>query len=153
MRLYRISTFSFAHTPGEAFSGAGGLYGLGRWHTTGRRIVYCASQLSLAALESLVHIKRSNKLQPFTHYELEVPDGLVVNSVDLPADWKTNVVATQAFGDQWLAARTSALLRVPSVIVDAEFNVLLNPEHPDFTLAWVVRGPVPFNFDARLTQP
>ena len=79
-----------------------------------------------------------------------MPDGLVVNSVDLPADWKTNVVATQAFGDQWLAARTSALLRVPSVIVDAEFNVLLNPRHPEFSLEWVKAGPEAMEMDLRL---
>jgi RES domain-containing protein len=39
-------------------------------------------------------------------------------------------VSVQA-GDQWLAGLESALLLVPSVIVPEEFNVLVNPRHPD----------------------
>jgi RES domain-containing protein len=34
-------------------------------------------------------------------------------------------------GDAWLSRKSSALLKVPSVIVPEENNVLINPAHPD----------------------
>ena len=34
-------------------------------------------------------------------------------------------------GPAWLAAKTSALLVVPSVVVPPEDNILINPLHPD----------------------
>jgi RES domain-containing protein len=37
---------------------------------------------------------------------------------------------TQTLGDAWLAARTSALLRVPSIPSPESWNYLLNPLHP-----------------------
>lgn len=37
---------------------------------------------------------------------------------------------TIGIGDAWLAAVSSPLLMVPSVIVPEEFNVLINPAHP-----------------------
>ena len=39
---------------------------------------------------------------------------------------------SQGIGDRWLDEASSALLRVPSVIVPAESNFLLNPRHPEF---------------------
>jgi RES domain-containing protein len=35
------------------------------------------------------------------------------------------------YGTTWLAGETSALLVVPSVVVPAEDNILINPLHPD----------------------
>jgi RES domain-containing protein len=37
-----------------------------------------------------------------------------------------------AIGDRWLRSMTSAVLRVPSAVVPAERNFLLNPEHSAF---------------------
>lgn len=34
-------------------------------------------------------------------------------------------------GDHWVIANTSALCRVQSVVVPKEYNVLINPKHPD----------------------
>jgi RES domain-containing protein len=39
---------------------------------------------------------------------------------------------------------------VPSVITPGEWNYLLNPAHPGFSLDWVVSGPTAYTFDARL---
>ena len=38
------------------------------------------------------------------------------------------------------------------VLVPGEFNYLLNPGNPQFTLDWVVAGPLAFPFDGRLTK-
>lgn len=45
----------------------------------------------------------------------------------------------------------SAALRVPSAIVPLEFNLVLNPAHPDFDFDQVQDGePEPYSLDPRL---
>ncbi|MDD2765916.1 MAG: RES family NAD+ phosphorylase [Opitutaceae bacterium] len=150
MRLHRITAEVYGKTASQAFSGQGGLFGMGRWHSGGRPIVYSSQHESLAALETLVHLQRSECIQPFVRWEIEVPDHLIAGCGTLPDDWKTNPAATRACGDAWLAGRKSPAMRVPSVNVETEFNFLLNPIHPDFKLGWVVAGPIAFAFDLRL---
>ena len=153
MRLHRILLAQNSSTAADAFSGRGGLYGKGRWHTMGRPIVYAAENTSLAMAESLVHVQRSNNIEPFNRWEIEIPDALITAAPALPAGWRTNSALTQAYGDGWLTSQASVGLLVPSAIVDNEKNCLINPAHPQFRLAWVVSGPHPFSFDSRLTRP
>jgi RES domain-containing protein len=153
MRLQRISLAIFSSTAVEAFSGQGGLYGKARWNTKGRLIVYAAEHTSLAMAEALVHIQRSNNIEPYNRYEIEVPDALINKAPPPPVGWEKSYALTQPIGDAWLAGRSSVGLLVPSAIVANEFNCLLNPAHPAFNLGWVVSGPHPFLFDSRLTRP
>ena len=153
MRLHRISLAEYASTAAHAFSGQGGLYGKGRWHSLGHLIVYTAENTSLAMAESLVHIQRSNNIEPFFRWEIEVPDALISPPPALPEDWKTSYTLTQGIGDAWLESLSSVGLLVPSALVHNEKNCLINPAHPQFDLAWVVSGPHPFEFDSRLTRP
>lgn len=57
--------------------------------------------------------------------------------------------AVQELGDAWARAHASAVLRVPSIVVEGEHNYVLNPNHPDFPKI-EVHGPQPFDFDPRL---
>jgi RES domain-containing protein len=147
MRLWRISSHA-------TLSGDGGLYASGRWHSKGRRVVYLADHPASALLETLVHLEIDVEDFP-THYQLlaiDAPDDIAVSAVDeasLPADWRAQALMTRARGDDWLSAGASALLRVPSAIVPAASNVLLNPAHADasgLSIAAVARTP----FDPRL---
>lgn len=153
MRLHRISLAQHAATPADAFSGRGGLHGKGRWHTLGRLIVYASENASLAMAESLVHIQRSNNVEPYSRWEIDVPDTLIAPAPSLPAGWRTDFALTQAYGDAWLKSQSSVAHLVPSAIIENERNCLINPVHPQFKLAWVVSGPHPFSFDSRLTKP
>lgn len=153
MRLHRISLACYSQTAMQAFCGDGGLYGLGRWHTRGHRIVYTAQNTSLAMAECLVHLQRSTSVAPFNLWHIDVPDSLVSPPPALPAGWKKDPAHTQALGDKWLASKSSVALLVPSAVVPGEFNCLLNPEHRDFNLGWVAPGPTSFCFDTRLTRP
>src|ERR1035437_6844794 len=78
-----------------------------------------------------------------------------VSENDLPAGWRTALsaqqTATRAIGDHWVRTGQSAVLSVPSVIVE-ERNFVLNPAHPDFgRIAFLV--PAPFEFDSQFFQP
>jgi RES domain-containing protein len=153
MRLHRISLAACSATAAAAFSGRGGLFGKGRWHTQGRLVVYASAHASLAMAESLVHLQRSNSIEPFYRWEIEVPDPLITRTALPPAGWENQYALTQPIGDAWLAGGASVGLLVPSAVVPNELNCLLNPSHPAFDLAWVVSGPHSFAFDRRLTRP
>lgn len=102
--------------------------------------------------EILVHLQRSNDVAPYVRWVIDVPDQLVGSAPRLPKNWKRAMSVTRAIGDKWLNTQASVANAVPSALVDGEYNVLLSPAHPDFTLGWVVEGPVRFRFDPRLTR-
>lgn len=70
---------------------------------------------------------------------------------ELPADWRESPAPRelQMVGDEWIRSERSAVLSVPSVIVNHERNYLLNPLHSDFKRI-ELSPPKPFHFDLRL---
>jgi len=100
-------------------------------------VVYTSENRAAAALEILVHVKRAQLLRDdYIIFELEIPDALVatLDARALPEGWDASIETTAStdIGDAWFDARASVALRVPSVAIRGETNVLLNPEHPDF---------------------
>lgn len=137
MILWRIGD----HT---TLDGGGGLSLSGRWHFAGQRIVYCAPNPATALLEVLVHAEIDIDDVPvnFRYLEIDAPDALAVEDLDTSAlaqSWRTDLLATRRAGDRWLQSSRTALLRVPSVIVPATWNVLINPRHPGAARIRVVR--------------
>jgi RES domain-containing protein len=136
-----------------AFTGEGArLYG-GRWNSRGTAVVYTASSCALAALEMLVHLDDQQLLESYLVAEIEF-DGRLARTLaadELPSDWRADPAPAelQALGDAWIVAGTSAVLRVPSSVIDTESNFLLNPAHGDFAKIVVAEGR-PFTFDPRL---
>ena len=69
--------------------------------------------------------------------EYEAPDDLSQRAIELsalPAGWPAREVDTQRLGDGWLDGVASALLLVPSVLLQLERaperNVVINHRHP-----------------------
>jgi RES domain-containing protein len=141
MRVFRIGAALFTRTWQEAFSGKGGLYASARWHTAGRPVVYTAQILSIAALEILVRLIQTNDIQPFHAYSAEIPDSLIHRPNSFPARWKSRLAVSRAFGDAWLEAKTTPAMPVPTIITPGDWNVLINPLRPQFSLKWIVTGP------------
>jgi RES domain-containing protein len=152
LSVWRITTAAFARS---AFSGEGArLYG-GRWNPKGVLVVYTAASQSLAMLEMLVQD------QPLrAHYvfiEARIPSGLGIDRVrvdQLPPDWREIGARgkLQAIGAEWARKRSTAVLAVPSAIVPAELNYLLNPVHPDFKRIRIGK-PTIVETDLRLIRP
>jgi RES domain-containing protein len=118
-------------------SGEGAKRGGGRWNRPGEAAVYSASCISLACLETLVHLPASGL--PLNRYlvRLDVPLTLLDEAEELthlsaPVGWDAEPpgLTSLDFGGDWLRAERSALLLVPSVIVPEEQNLLINPAHP-----------------------
>ncbi len=150
MQLWRLSRF-------PTLAGAGGLRLSGRWHTAGHPIVYLAESAPGAILEVLVHLLENGAIPPdYKLLRIQVSDaagntGLMesLRPEQLPANWRDDFTVTQRIGNQWLADGRSALLRIPSAIAPATFNVLLNPTHPEATRVQTTET-LPFTWDARL---
>ena len=130
--VWRITTARFAHT---AFSGEGArLYG-GRWNPKGCEVVYTVESQSLALLELMVQddpLRANYVLIPAA-----LPADLRMTQIDagqLPGNWRTLSArdVLQAMGQEWIRNGQTAVLAIPSAVVPAERNYLLNPRHPDF---------------------
>jgi len=141
----------------EAFSGEGARKYGGRWNSRGRLAVYTSGTLSLATLETLVHLNPPIT-RPYLVYPLEFDAKLVhrPDPASLPSGWSSSPVPpiTQRVGDQWLEKMISVVLAVPSAIIPQETNYILNPAHRDFRKIRIMK-PDRFVFDSRLlpTKP
>ena len=138
----------------SALEGVGGLMVSGRWHRRGQPILYTASSAALAALEVLVHVEPLQAPDDLRLLGLELPDELTIEELVpalLPEDWRSVPApeSTQSIGNTWLERRSSVALRVPSVVVPMETNVLLNPRHPEMSRVRISSNEA-FRFDSRL---
>jgi len=130
--VWRITTARFAQS---TFSGEGArLYG-GRWNPKGWEVVYSAESQSLALLELML---QDDPLRAHcVRIPAQLPADLPETRLDvgaLPNDWRTLGArdVLQARGLAWREGGQTAVLNVPSAVVPAERNYLLNPRHPDF---------------------
>ena len=134
--------------------GAGGLLAPGRWHERGLPVVYLAESPAGALLESCVHTSANDVPPRYTLLTVEVAAQVVIESVDptkLVADWPQREDLSREIGSSWLRAAESALLRVPSALVPATFNVLFNPLHPDASRVRI-QSAVKYPFDPRIKK-
>lgn len=109
-----------------------------RWNERGQRVLYTCSSRSLATLELIVH---SSSVVPGAGYKVLVisisdDDNLFrsIQTADLPVKWRKMEAysALQRIGSQWYKNRETLILRVPSAVIPAEYNYIINTEHPDF---------------------
>jgi RES domain-containing protein len=65
---------------------------------------------------------------------VRIDEQTIENAKHLPKDWRQLPASpsTREFGTQWVIQARSPVLQVPSIVVDGEFNYVLNPRHVDF---------------------
>jgi RES domain-containing protein len=152
VQVYRITASRYSRD----LSGTGARLHGGRWNPQGISVVYTAESRALATVEYLVHVPLSLVPRDLSLVTLHIPDRLPCKTMaiaDLPANWRDYPLlpALANLGAQWVTALETLLLRVPSAAVAQEYNVLINPLHPDMphlTIAQVE----PYQFDARLLR-
>src|SRR5688572_21241016 len=102
-----------------AFTGEGARRSGSRWTSPGQRCVFAAESLSLATLEILAHLDRTESLQDYCVFTVDFPLRAVetLNVRALPQTWRQTPVLreVQTIGDTWLSEQRSLLLKVPSV--------------------------------------
>lgn len=132
MIVYRI-----AHTKHiRDLKGIGAfLYG-GRWNKKGTSVIYTSESRSLATVEYLVHMPMPFAPDDLSMATIEIPESIKPKKIkpsDLPANWRKYPAPAEMaeIGTRWALSNSSLVLRVPSVVVEHEFNILINPLHPD----------------------
>ena len=132
------------------------LYG-GRWNNKGIGIVYTSENRSLATVEYLVHVPISIIPGDLSIASIQIPNLIKPKDVlpsDLPNNWRDYPPPPELaeIGTKWALSNETLLLRVPSAIVENEFNILINPQHPDMKRISILQFEK-FTFDKRLLQP
>jgi len=131
MLIYRISSSKYI----EDLSGAGAKAYGGRWNNKGTAIVYLAESRAMAVMEVLVHLRSDEVDKPFVLATFDVPDDKIKNIsvLDLPKNWRDPQAAgdLKRIGDTFVSDGSYLFLKVPSVILEEEFNFILNPKHLD----------------------
>lgn len=153
VRAWRIIKDKHAAT---AFTGGGAKTYGGRWNSPGTAVVYTAGSLSLAILETLVHLQVHELMGAYVMFEISFDEAAVetVAPAALPKTWVKSPPppAAQKIGDEWVSRGSSAILRLPSVVVPSESNYLLNPNHPDFAKI-TISAKQRITLDPRLIKP
>jgi len=147
MEVYRIT---LAKWSGQLTASGGAA----RWNSKGKFVIYTAATRALACLENVVHRSGEGLNGLFKTMVIEIPDALLIQEIttrELPKNWSAyeNYHLCQQLGNQWLDAQRTPILRVPSAIIDNEFNFLINPQHPDFKQIALKRVE-DFAFDPRI---
>jgi RES domain-containing protein len=146
---WRIVKAKYANS---AFSGEGAAKTGGRWNPRGIAVIYTSGTLSLAALETLVHLVPPVTAKYVT-FQLQFDKSLIetASRQKLLANWNAEPPgdASTVVGAEWIRGARTPVLAVPSAIVPSEVNYLLNPAHADFGKI-AVGPPKPFVFDPRL---
>ncbi|WP_145572895.1 RES family NAD+ phosphorylase [Yersinia mollaretii] len=151
MMLYRIVMRRYLASTWTGYGAE--IYG-GRWNHKGHAALYLASSVSLAMLETLVHIQDSSTLSEFELFQIEIDDSqiMLLQRPDWPIDWRSDPApaTTMDLGTEWLESESSVGLLVPSTLVPSENNMLVNPRHKEFQLCLSTVKPLSFSFDPRL---
>jgi RES domain-containing protein len=97
-------------------------------------MVYSASSRPLAVLEMLVHLTRDRLPSSAVLVPIEIPDELIAGLPELPDEWNSHPHGreTQSIGDRWVTEERSLAMFVPSAIIPAERNIVINPNHVRF---------------------
>lgn len=150
MRVFRLTKRKYA----VELNGKGAGKSNNRWNSKGTEMVYTAESRALAMAEVAVHLSMDMLPEDFVMMEIDIPEKVRVEKVD-EFDcgaylWPPNH-ETQKLGDAFVRAEKCAVLKVPSMVVNGDFNYLINPAHVDFEEIGVV-DVVDFPFDTRLFQ-
>ena len=150
MIVFRLSKTKFAND----LAGKGAEKSGGRWNSKGTALVYTSASRALCTAEIAVHTPLGNLPLDYKLILIEIPDDIrlrELGSEDLPPDWKSlpHVHATQEIGDNFVAEEIFAVLKVPSAVVQDEYNYLINPAHIE-SQKIKIKSVEPFNFDERL---
>ena len=137
MIVFRISNELYK----DDISGNGAAINGSRWNSKGARMLYTSEHISLAIVESLVHLQSFDIPENQYLLQIELPDSNFseIRQSKIKENWQQHLSYTQWMGDQFISADQSLILKVPSAVVPQEHNFLINPLHVEFKKVKVVK--------------
>jgi RES domain-containing protein len=114
---------------------------------------YASTSRPLAVLETLVHSTRGYYPIDAVLVSVDIPDEMVADVPALPKDWNQlpYSVGSRLIGDDWVEQGSSLAMLVPSAVLPAERNILINPAHVLFARIRIGE-PETHAFDRRLFE-
>jgi len=127
-----------------------------RWNSKGVKVIYSAGSRSLACLENIVHRSSRGLKSSFSTMVIDIPNHVKVQTIaqkELPKGWhETSLVAhklSRVVGDEWVSSQNTCVLKVPSALINEEYNYIINPQHNSFKKI-KIKKVSSFQFDKRL---
>jgi|SRR5690606_32439670 len=133
MRVFRLSKKKYS----KDLSGKGASKSGNRWNSKGTEIIYSAESRALAMAEVAVHLTLATLPSDYVMIEIDIPDDVQIKELelkDLPDNWNNHPpnISTQKIGDEFIASIDVCVLKVPSAVVQGDYNYLINPYHKQF---------------------
>lgn len=150
MEVYRLVNKKF---PIE-LSGIGASITGARWNSKGIEVIYTAQSRALAMAEVAVHLSLATMPKGYCMLTIFIPDDLLIENLEkeqLEKGWNNfpEHTNTQKIGDLFIRNKQNCLLKVPSAVVQGDFNYLINPYHADFEKIKIIHQE-DFPFDKRI---
>lgn len=149
MTVYHLGQTRYAHL----LTGEGAKLFGGRWNKIGQPCIYTSETRSLCVLEYAANVTIedvANELS-FTAYDIPDDSWTSFTAKQLPQDWMEMQASniSREWGTQHL--QNHLALRLPSVIIPLEYNIILNPLHADFKKV-KIKIIEPYSFDKRIKK-
>jgi RES domain-containing protein len=150
MKVYRLSKEKYK----TDLSGKGAELAGGRWNSKGIPMLYTSESRALCTAEIAVHTPLGILPTDYHLVTIEIPDTFEILELDtttLPSDWKTSppLGSTQDLGDEFINHGKYLIMKVPSAVIQGDFNYLFNPMHKLISEV-KIKATEPFEFDERL---
>ncbi len=150
MRVFRLSRRKYS----SELSGKGAAKFGNRWNSKGTEIIYTAESRALAMAEVAVHLSLATLPSDYVMIEIDIPDNMIIKSLqehEFDKNWNSHPpsTSTQKIGDEFIDAMEFCVLKVPSAVVQGDYNYLINPYHNLFKYIKIVKV-TDFPFDKRL---
>ncbi len=148
MEVFKICREKYSHSLNA--SGAAN-----RWNKKDEFVIYAGSSRSLSTLEMVAHRSYINISSQYKLLIILISDESFIKEIDirdLPENWKSieAYVELQEIGSKWYHSNESLVLKVPSSIIQQEFNYIINTKHPMFATHIILQKVEDFVWDNRL---
>lgn len=131
MIVYRISNSAY----NDDISGTGAKLFGSRWNSKDVPVLYTSQYISLSVLEMLVNTNFKDYTNALDLMYINLPVEEPVTAIELThlkTNWKDDFDYTRYIGDEFFKQNKSLILKVPSAVIQEEYNFLANPLHADF---------------------
>lgn len=149
MIVYRLSRSSYSYD----LSGKGAEIAGGRWNSKGVAIIYTGENIALCMAEVAVHMPLGLVPKEYELIWIEIPDSEIqeLKKTEFPENWREmlSMYETQKIGNEFILNSSKMILKVPSMVVQGQFNYLINPNHKN-SKKIKIKKVEPFRFDERL---
>ena len=151
MIVYRLTKEKYKNE----LSGKGAEVSGGRWNNKGRQVIYTGESRALCTAEVAVHTPLG--IVPVNYYlqSIKIPkvDIVEISISQLSKSWRNfpHEISTKIIGDKLIDENQHLIIKVPSAVIQDEFNYLINPRHKLFPKVRLLKIEE-FKFDRRLFE-